>query len=615
MTGYGGRTLHVDLSSGRSEIRPLDERTARAFLGGNGLAARLVWEAAVPGADAFDPATPVALAVGPITDTLVPGNSRACVATKSPQTGLFFDSTFGGRFPATLKRSGFDAVMITGRAEHPVYLAVDEDGATIRDARGVWGKTTRDTVEAIQAADGTETDVLAIGPAGENRVRFACLAHYWKNREGVAGRGGIGAVWGSKHLKAVSVRGARKTTVADPARLKQLVDETRDPMKKGTANLSTYGTPFLTGPINAIGALGAYNLKQESFGDWEAIDGRSLKEHYHDRDTTCLKCPVACGKQFAVPADVPVYGGVRGKMPEYETLFAFGSMLGNANAPSIIHANILCDLLGLDSISMGVTLAFVAECLERGLLKPSDVGLPFGWGDHAGMISLLERTARREGFGDRLAEGSWRLAREIGHGAERLPYAVKGLELPAHSARALKGMSIGYATATRGGSHHDTRPTPQYAPGFDRRSPGDKPAFAAKSQHFTAVDDSLVMCRFTSERGFGLFVNEAYAGLLSAVTGWAVDAPELERIGERIVNLERLFNVREGVRRKDDVLPWKVMHEPIPDGPSAGMYCPPDELGEMLDAYYALRGWDADGVPTRERLADLGLGALPGVLG
>jgi aldehyde:ferredoxin oxidoreductase len=615
MTGYGGRTLHVDLSSGRSEIRPLDERTARAFLGGNGLAARLLWEAAVPGADAFDPATPVALAVGPITDTIVPGNSRACVATKSPQTGLFFDSTFGGRFPATLKRSGFDAVMITGRAEHPVYLAVDEDGATIRDARGVWGKTTRDTVEAIQAADGTETDVLAIGPAGENRVRFACLAHYWKNREGVAGRGGIGAVWGSKHLKAVSVRGTRKTAVADPGRLKQLVDEMRDPMKKGTANLSTYGTPFLTGPINAIGALGAYNLKQESFGDWEAIDGRSLKEHYHDRDTTCLKCPVACGKQFAVPADVPVYGGVRGKMPEYETLFAFGSMLGNANAPSIIHANILCDLLGLDSISMGVTLAFVAECLERGLLKPSDVGLPFGWGDHAGMISLLERTARREGFGDRLAEGSWRLAREIGHGAERLPYAVKGLELPAHSARALKGMSIGYATATRGGSHHDTRPTPQYAPGFDRRSPGDKPAFAAKSQHFTAVDDSLVMCRFTSERGFGLFVNEAYAGLLSAVTGWAVDVPELERIGERIVNLERLFNVREGVRRKDDVLPWKVMHEPIPDGPSAGMYCPPEELGEMLDAYYALRGWDADGVPTRERLADLGLDALPGVPG
>src|SRR5262245_113671 len=613
MTGYGGRTLHVDLTRGENEVRPLPERTARAFLGGNGLAARLIWESAIPGADAFDPVNPVALAVGPITDTLVPGNSRACVATKSPQTGLFFDSTFGGRFPATLKRTGFDAVIVTGRADHPVYLAVDEDGATIRDARGVWGKTTRDTVEAIQASDGSETDVLAIGPAGEHRVRFACLAHYWKNREGVAGRGGIGAVWGAKNLKAVSVRGGRKTVVADARRLKQLVDETRATRKKGTANLSTYGTPFLTGPINAIGALGSFNLKQETYGDWEAIDGRSLKEHYHDRDTTCLKCPVACGKQFAVPADVPTYAGVRGKMPEYETLFAFGSMLGNANAPSIIHANILCDLLGLDSISMGVTLAFVAECLERSLLTPSDVGLPFGWGDHAGMISLLEQTARREGFGDRLAEGSWRLAREIGRGADRLSYAVKGLELPAHSARALKGMSIGYATATRGGSHHDTRPTPQYAQGFDRRSTDDKPAFAAASQHFTAVDDSLVMCRFTSERGFGLFLNEAYAGLLSAVTGWTVDVPELARMGERIVNLERLFNVREGIRRKDDVLPWKVMHEPIPDGPSAGMYCTPEELDAMLDAYYALRGWDADGVPTRERLSALGLDVVPGL--
>jgi aldehyde:ferredoxin oxidoreductase len=260
---------------------------------------------------------------------------------------------------------------------------------------------------------------------------------------------------------------------------------------------------------------------------------------------------------------------------------------------------------------MGVTLAFVAECLERGLLTPADLGGAFGWGDHAGMIRLLEQTARREGFGDRLAEGSWRLAAQIGRGAERLPYAVKGLELPAHSARALKGMSIGYATATRGGSHHDTRPTPQYAPGFDRRSTGDKPAFAIRSQHFTAVDDSLVMCRFTSERGFGLFVNDAYAGLVSAVTGWDVTAAELERIGERIVNAERAFNVREGVRRKDDVLPWKVMHEPIPDGPSAGMYCPPAELAGMLDAYYAERGWDADGVPTPARLAALGLPPLP----
>jgi aldehyde:ferredoxin oxidoreductase len=223
------------------------------------------------------------------------------------------------------------------------------------------------------------------------------------------------------------------------------------------------------------------------------------------------------------------------------------------------------------------------------------------------MLRLVEQTAWREGFGDRLAEGAWRLAESLGGEATRAVYAVKRLELPAHSARALKGLSIGYATATRGGSHHDTRPTPQYAPGFDRRSPEGKPAFAIRSQHFTAVGDSLVLCRFTAERGFGLFLDEPYAAMLRAVTGWDVTVEELERAGERIVNLERLFNVREGVRRRDDVLPWRVMHEPIPEGPSAGMFCPPDELAAMLDEYYRLRGWDADGVPSAERLAALGL--------
>jgi aldehyde:ferredoxin oxidoreductase len=231
--------------------------------------------------------------------------------------------------------------------------------------------------------------------------------------------------------------------------------------------------------------------------------------------------------------------------------------------------------------------------------------VPVVGGDLRGMLRLVEMTAMREGFGDRLAEGAWRLAESVHPEGTRLVYAVKRLELPAHSARALKGMSIGYATATRGGSHHDTRPTPQYAPTFDRRSTADKPAFAARSQHFTAVGDSLVLCRFTSERGFGLFVDEPYARMVRAVTGWDVSVEELERIGERIVNLERLFNVREGVRRGQDVLPWKVMHEPIPEGPSAGMYCPPAELDAMLDAYYALRGWDADGVPSRSRLSSV----------
>ena len=557
------------------------------------------------GIDAFDPANAVVFAVGPVTDTTVPGNSRACVASKSPLTGLFFDSTFGGRFPATLKRTGFDAVVLTGRAPAPSYVSVDEHGAQLKPAAHLWGRSTREAVNALLEVEGGDADAIAIGPAGEQRVRFAAMAHFWKNREGVSGRGGIGAVLGSKNVKALVVRGTRKTAIADPAALKALLEETREPLRTGTKALSTFGTPFLVGPINALGALGSYNLKSEVFAEARVVGGESLKEHYHDRDTTCLKCPVACGKQYAISEGE--FAGTRAKMPEYESIFALGPMLGIANPEALILANDLCDLLGMDTISMGVTLAFVCEALERGWLKPSDVGVPFGWGEWRGMLKLVEMTARREGFGARLAEGAWRLAESVHPEGTRLVYAVKRLELPAHSARALKGLSIGYATATRGGSHHDTRPTPQYAPTYDRRCTADKPAFAARSQHFTAVGDSLVLCRFTSERGFGLFVGEPYAVMVRAVTGFDVDVDELERVGERIINLERLFNVREGVRRAQDVLPWKVMHEPIPEGPSAGAYCPPEELSGMLDAYYDLRGWSADGVPTAARLAALGL--------
>ena len=603
--GYGGRLLFVDLADGRTRIEPLDSGMARALLGGNGLAARLLHDHVPAGVDAFDRANAVVFAVGPITDTTVPGNSRACVAAKSPLTGLFFDSTFGGRFPATLKRTGFDAVLISGRAPAPSYLLITEDGAAVKPAGPLWGRTTRDAVTALVAAEGAESDAIAIGPAGERLVRFAAMAHYWKNREGVSGRGGLGAVLGSKNLKAVVVKGARKTEIADSAVLKALVDQTREPLKTGTQALSTFGTPFLVGPINALGGLGAYNLRQETFAEASAVNGDTMKAHYHDRDTTCLKCPVACGKQSAIAEGE--FAGTRAKMPEYETIFALGPMLGISNPEALILANDLCDLLGMDTISMGVTLAFVAEALERGWLTTAEVGVPFGWGDWRGMLTLVEQTGRREGFGARLAEGAWRLAESVHPEATRLVYAVKRLELPAHSARALKGLSIGYATATRGGSHHDTRPTPQYAQGFDRRSTEDKPEFAIRSQHFTAVGDSLVLCRFTSERGFGLFVGEPYAAMVRAVTGWDVTVEELERVGERIVNLERLFNVREGVRRAADVLPWKVMHEPIPDGPSAGMFCPPAELAAMLDDYYRLRGWSPDGVPDAARLAQLGL--------
>lgn len=608
MFGYQGKILSVDLSSGESITRSFGEEFARRYLGGNGFAAKLMFDRLPARLDPFDPGNLVVFAVGPLTDTHVPGNSRLCVASKSPLTGLFFDSTFGGQFPVTLKRTGFDAIAISGKASRPSYLLVTESGAEIKPAEKLWGLPTSEAVDAVLELEGPETDVVAIGPAGERLVRYACMVHYWRNREAVGGRGGIAAVLGAKGLKAVAVRGNRKTDLADPASLKELVAERREVLSKTTEALKTYGTPFLVQPVNALGALGARNQAREWTEDVRGLGGELYKERYWVKDTTCLRCPVACGKSVEVPEGH--HKGLRWKIPEFETLYSLGTMNEVWDAGAMVRAEELCDKLGLDTISMGVSIAFLLACAEAGLAPKESDGVPLRFGDPETLLRLIELTARRESIGDLLAEGSARMADRFGPASRALLYCVKRLELPAHSARALKGMSIGYATGTRGGSHHDTRPTPQYAQGFDRHGTGGKALFAMKSQHFTAVGDSLVLCRFTAERGLGLLLNENYTRAVGAATGWDIGVEELERIGERIVNLERSFNVREGVARSADVLPHLVMSEPIPSGPSRGMRCPEEELNAMLDEYYALRGWTPDGIPSPEKLAELKLSDL-----
>jgi aldehyde:ferredoxin oxidoreductase len=606
MYGYGGRILTVDVGTGAQRIEEFDDAFARTYLGGNGFAAKLCYDRIPVGVDAFDPRNLVAFCTGPVTDSPIAGNSRGCMGGKSPLNGLFFDSTYGGRFPDTQRHTGFDAIVLIGAAAEPVYVVVDESGATVKPAKDLWGKQTLETAHAILGREEQDGDVISIGPAGEKRVRFASLAHYWKNREGIAARGGLAAVLGSKHVKALVVRGQRKAEFADPEALKALVAEMREPLKKGTYNLHTFGTPNLVKSINTMGGLGFFNNRMEFSPDAEQVGAERYRADFHLKDTTCNKCSVACGKSFQVKAGE--YAGTVWKMPEYESIYALGPMCGNLDPGSLVKAEELCDQLGLDTVTMGVTIAFAMECVEKGFLTERDVGMPLRWGDYRAINRLIEMTAGREGFGDTLAEGSARIAATLGPEAQKLTYAVKGLEIAGHSARALKGMSIGYATGTRGGSHHDTRPVPQYAPDFDRRSPDGKAAFAVRSQHFAAVGDSLIMCRFTTERGgYGVFLNDNYVRMVNAATGWGVDLAELERIGERICNLERAFNCREGISRKDDILPWRVQHEPIPDGPSKGMCCPPEELNRMLDEYYELRGWTKDGAPTPERLKALGL--------
>lgn len=606
MFGYHGKIIYIDVTDHSFRIESFDDAFAMAYLGGNGFAAKILFDRLKPGIDPLGPHNAVCFAVGPVTDTAVPSTARAYVASKSPLNGLYFDSTFGGRFAITQKRTGFEAIVITGKSEAPVYLYLDEKKAEVKPADDLWGKNGVEATEILHARHGNDADVAVIGPAGENLVRFACIGHFWKGRSGISGRGGLGAVLGSKGIKALVVQGNRKTEEADPEKLKALVAQQRETIKKGTAGLTKFGTPSIVQLANTMGALGTRNLQQELCEEAKAISGEAFKGKYFDKNITCIQCSVACGKISTIKTGPNA--GLSWKMPEYESIYSLGSMLENYDIETIIRANKLCDEMGLDTISMGVTLAFAMECFEKGFLSQKETeGIDLSFGDIDVILRLIEDTALRQGFGRLLSEGSERMASRLDPKTTEFLYTVKQVELPGHSARVLKGMSIGYATATRGGSHHDTRPTLQYSNEQDNVHPEGQPGFAIRTQNFTALGDSLTQCRFVSERGFGMTIKETYADMINFVTGWSLTLEDVERIGERIYNLERAFNVREGVTRQDDKLPYRVMEVSVPSGPHQGMRCSREELDRMLDEYYSLRGWTERGIPGKEKLRELKL--------
>ena len=605
MFGYHGRILNIDVTDGSCRIETFDNDFARCYLGGNGFAAKILYDREPPGISPFDESGVIVFAVGPVTGTQVPGGSRGLVAAKSPLNGLFFDSTFGGRFPSTLKDTGFETIVITGKSDRPIFIEVDENGARIEDASDLWGLTTDETVGILRRKFGPKTDVAAIGPAGENLVRFASIVHFWGGRSGVAGRGGLGAVLGAKAIKALVVKGGRKTKIAHPNLLKGFLKKQRKALSKGAATLSEFGTPVVVELAATMGAMGRRNLQSENCPQAQAIGSEAWSRTFQ-KHTTCAGCPVACGKISLVGSRSDPK--VTWKTPEYESIYALGSMVEDYDPASILESNRICDLLGLDTITMGVTLSFALECLEKGLLSTAETGVPkLGFGRAKALRQLIKDTAFKKGFGRLLAEGSADLANRIGGHAKSLLYTAKKLELPGHSARILKGMSIGYATGTRGGSHHDTRPTLQYSPETDHLSPEGQAHYAIKSQHFTAVGDSLTLCRFVGERSLGGMLCQNYADLVNHMTGFDLTTKDLERIGERIFNLERAFNVREGVSRPNDLLPLRVMKEPVTDGPHQGSYCPRPELDLMLDEYYRLRNWSSQGIPSNRKLMELGL--------
>ena len=609
---YGGEILHVHLDTGETMAEPIDPGDARRLLGGNGLAAKLVYEHVPRDADAFDPENLAVFAVGPMNGTPFQSTSRGIVGFVSPMTDGFFDSTFGGTFPRAQKTTGFEAIALHGKAPERSYVRVTEDGATLHEATDLEGVETYEACEAVREREGVghDTHVIATGPAGDNLVRYACLLHDSRIREGVAGRGGAGAVLASKNVKAVAIReGDFRPEPAEPDGLRNLATGQMGTLMEETEMLQDYGTAGLVNPINEMGKLGARNNQREQTDEdrAEAVSGETLEAEYVTEDTTCANCAVACGKHVAVES----LGITEAKIPEFESLFGTATMQDVWDIRKVIEANDLCDRLGMDTISWGVTVAFARECAERGIL-PDDASQYLDFGDADGLVELARQTAQREDFGDRLADGSFRLAASLAEEAERYLHGRMGLEFAAHSPRGLKGMSIGYATATRGGSHHDTRPTRQYGGEHEETTEGTA-TFAARSQHFTALGDSLTQCRFVSEGGWGVEVNEDYRDAVRRATGWDLSVEDLETIGERVYNLERQINVERGVAGRDtDTLPYRVMHEPIPDGPAAGMYCPPEELDAMLEEYYDFRGWDADGRPTKDTLDRLDLDGIVG---
>ena len=609
MHGWCGKILRVDLSLGKVASEPLDPHVAREYIGGRGFGIYYLRKEVDPACDPLGPANKIIMAAGPLTGTAAPTGARYVVTTKSPLTGAITCSNSGGNFPAELKKSGHDALIIEGASAQPVYLWIDGARAELRPAEHLWGKTTHEADDALRGETHAKAKTAVIGPAGEKRVLFAAIMN---DRDRAAGRAGVGAVMGAKKLKAVVVRGVGEVALADPAAFQAANAKYRDDFKAKTRvnppALRTHGTAITSVGTQAHGVFPTRNFQQGTFEGWEAIGGEELTKKYLVRAKPCFSCPIACGRVTRVP-DGPFQG--EGEGPEYETIYSLGSNCGVDDLAALTKANYLCNELGLDTISMGCAIACAMELVEKGHLKESEVGMPLRWGDGHALVALTRMTALREGFGDVLAGGSRRLAARCGR--SELAMTSKGLDFAGYDPRGVQGLGLNYATSPIGGSHMrgDTAyfellgvPIPA-----DPLTWEDKPPLVAKWQDLFCVIDAAGLCVFFSVRYLveqNLMVKPVgITELLNGATGAGYTPEEVEKIGERIFNAERLFLLAAGFTRKDDSLPPRMTREPMPAGPAKGLVC---RLEEMLGPYYQLRGWTPDGVPADAKLKDLGLG-------
>ena len=568
MYGFHGQLLRIDLDSGKSSRHDLEESRLRRFLGGIGLGTSLLYEYAPPGVEPFSPANPLIFTSAPLVGTGLTTTAKFGVVTKSPLTGFIGDSLSSSHFALELKRAGLDAVVITGRAASLVYLLISDETVEIRDAEHLRGKSPNDTEAAIRSElDASTLRVAAIGKAGENRVRFATISNEGRH----AGRGGAGAVMGSKNLKAIALCGHRETLVADPEGVTAIAHHLRQQSLSAlTDKYRNIGTVANLAVFNRLGVLPAHNFQQSTFDAADDLSGESLSETNFARRHGCASCSIRCERLFK-----SLDGGEQ--RLEYETLFALGPLCGIKEPETVLEAARLCDLYGIDTISTGGTLAWAMECGEKGLLPEADkFGLRFG--RPQGLFDAIPAIAERAGLGALLAEGSKRAALEIGGDSAHWAMHVKGLELPGYEPRGLKTMALGLAVSPRGACHNRSGAyEADFSGEVDRlHADAGRGVLVAASEDFAAVLDSLIVCKFL-RKCFTDFYHEA-AELLSKVTGWDCSDHELRQVGERIQILKRLFNQREGWQPQDDWLPPRLLSEALPTGVAQGVTLSTHEL-------------------------------------
>lgn len=606
MYGYAGRVLHVDLTTGKTHTEPLNMDYAKKYIGGIGLGMRLWLDYAKPGVDPFSPENPLVLTTGPTSGTVWPtgGNGHAFVA-KSPQTYGISESKSHGTFGGELKRAGYDAVIFHGRADRPVYVWIDDDSVQILDASALWGKSPAETEQAIKEELGDfYIRVAAIGPAGEKLVRIACIMN---EQSRAAGRTGLGAVMGSKKLKAIAVRGTKDVMVAHPEEFIEFVKEFHERMKgPATKKYRTLGTPENVLVHNALHCMPTRNYNNAHFEAAEKVSGELLNERYVAKIIGCSSCAMRC-EHVCVVKEGP-YKGAMARV-EYEPLWSMGPYCGIDRLDAIIKGCEICNYYGMDSISAGVIVGFAMDCYENGILTKKDLdGIEAKFGNHEALIMLLEKIGKREGIGDILAEGVRIAAEKIGKGAEKLAQHIKGVEVTGYDLRCLKTAALGYAVSFRGADHNRHGAYAFDVKGkFNRLTYEKGRAKAVKElEDLYTIIDSMIVCKFSRGTYYKEF--EDMAKVYTLITGIETTPEEMRRKGERINNLARVINVREGLSRKDDTLPYKVMHHPVPDeGPSKGAYVSQKELDLMLDDYYEVRGWTREGIPTPEKLRELNM--------